>query len=88
MIQTIKTPATDQTNEFNLISKRLKIGVQLNTDQKLYTYWFKQLINPVNRDLSVIDVFNKVNNLYKETFNYNQGRYKSFDEFMNTTKKH
>lgn len=66
------------------IAKRLEIAEQLVTDDKFYKYWFKQLSVPENRDITSIDVFNKVNDLYKDLFKTDQGRYINYQDFRNT----
>ena len=69
------------------IVKKLKLAMQISTDEKFYKFWFEQLTEPENKELSKIEVFNKVNNLYKDTFGTDQGLYTNYNAFMSKMDK-
>jgi len=77
------TPGTS-TPELIVAIDRLELAQQLNSPQSFYRYWFEQLTAPENRDITSIEVFNKVNNLYQDIFKVDGGRFKSYKDFQNT----
>ena len=82
-----------KTQEQSLISKyenvknKLEIAQQLVTTDGFHQYWFESLALPENRNKTKAQIFEQVNDLYKEVFNKKIGKYSNYRSFMITIKK-
>jgi len=63
-------------------SKRIEMALQLNTHDRFYSYWFEQLSKPENSKKTKTQIFEEVNDLYREIFNTDKGKYSSYNSFQ------
>ena len=73
--------------EYEEPKSTLELAIQLHTKEGFYQYWFEQLSKRENREKTKEQVFEYVNNLYKEVFKMEKGRYSSYTSFLIIVKR-
>jgi len=73
--------------EYEEVKSTLELAQQLHTNDGFYQYWFEQLSKRENREKTKEQVFEFVNDLYKEVFKVKKGRFSGYTSFLNMVKR-
>ena len=74
--------SSEEINKLKNDSRKLELARQLITHDGFYNYWFQCLAAPEFEGKTKPEIFDIVNDKYREVFNQRSGKYSNYKSFQ------